>query len=99
VTGYCPEHDPILAYGHVRCRQCGHTAWPTDAEWLGGGTILATYPASCEHHEAVTFLVDPAALPSADWCQAFAATTGSLCRNRAAAGSVFCRQHSRKRVW
>ena len=100
MTGrYCADHDPILACGFCRCGQCGHTAWPTDAEWLDGGTILATYPASCEHHGAATFLVDPAALtPSGDWCNALAATTGSPCRNRPAAGSEFCRQHSRKQV-
>jgi hypothetical protein len=96
---YCPEDDPILACGFLRCGQCGHSAFPADAAWLGGGTILATYPASCEHHGAVTFLVDPAALtPSADWCQAIAATTGNPCRNRPGPGSEFCRQHSRKQV-
>ena len=57
MTGYCPEHDPILACGFLRCGLCGHAAWPTDAEWLDGGTILASYPASCEHHDAVTLLV------------------------------------------
>jgi hypothetical protein len=61
--------------------------------------ILATYPATCEHRDAVTFLVDPAALsPGGDWCNSIAATTGSPCRNRPAPGSEFCHQHGRKPV-
>jgi hypothetical protein len=88
VTGYCARHDPILACGFLRCGRCGHSAFPADAEWLPGGLIVATYPPACDHHEAVTFLVDPVALtPGDDWCSAIATTTGSPCRNRPAPGS------------
>jgi hypothetical protein len=100
MMAYCPDHDPILAAGYLRCHTCGRAAWPADAEWLGDGTILATYPPACEHlGDAITFVVDPAALDlSPDWCNAIAATTGSLCRNRSAPGARFCHQHGRKRV-
>jgi hypothetical protein len=99
VSGYCPDHDPILACGRHRCGQCGHTAWPADAEWLDDGTILASYPPACEHVGAATFLVDPSALAlSPFWCNALAVTTGEMCRRRPAPGSEFCRQHGRKQV-
>ena len=42
---YCPRHDPILA-GPFCCGS-GVTAWPVDAEWLGGPLILATFEQDC----------------------------------------------------
>lgn len=96
---YCAAHDPILACGVLRCPRCGRTAWPADAEWLPGGLVLATWPPGCGHRGAVTFVVDPGALARFDdWCSALAVTTGDLCRNRAAPGSGYCRQHGRKQA-
>jgi hypothetical protein len=54
MSGYCPAHDPILYAGHVRCPTCGHTGYPTDAEWLPDGTILAAYAAPCGHRQPAT---------------------------------------------
>jgi hypothetical protein len=45
VTGYCPDHDPILA-GPFRCG-CGAEAYPVDAEWIGGALVLATFEQVC----------------------------------------------------
>jgi hypothetical protein len=44
VSGYCPEHDPILAIPQpFRCGRCGTEAYATDAEWITGTLILATF--------------------------------------------------------
>jgi hypothetical protein len=91
---YCPDHDPILRAGFGRCGACGHTAYPDDAEWLEDGTILASYPAACEHARPGTWIIDPDAL-AADpgWCAAQTTTTGSPCRKRPRPGSAFCWWH------
>jgi hypothetical protein len=94
VIGYCPDHDPILAAGHVRCPECGRAGYPVDAEWAGEGLILVSYAASCEHHGPGTFFVATALLePSRTWCNATAASTGELCRKPARGGTGYCRWH------
>ena len=100
VSVYCPDHDPILRAGHVRCHTCGRTAYPADAEWVGD-RILVAYAPACEHSRPQAWLVDPAATaPIPDWCIALAVTTGSPCRKRPRPGSAFCWQHgpARRRV-
>jgi hypothetical protein len=49
VSGYCPDHDPILAIPQpFRCSYCGTEAYATDAEWLTGTLVLAAFEQ--DHH-------------------------------------------------
>lgn len=50
--------DPLLKAGHVTCPTCGQIAYPTDAMWIGA-SIMASFPAPCEHSPELTWLIDP----------------------------------------
>jgi hypothetical protein len=92
--GYCPDHDPILAGGHLRCPECGRAGYPVDAEWAGEGLVLASYAAPCEHYGPETILVSTALLtPSETWCNATASSTGQLCRRPSTGSTGYCRWH------
>jgi hypothetical protein len=43
MTGYCPDHDPILVVGHLTCLHCKAASWPADAEWVAHDLILASF--------------------------------------------------------
>jgi len=83
-VSWCPDCDPILRAGFIRCRVCGIDSYPADAEWVSGGLIIATYPPACGHRAAaMTWVVDPAKLASAEpRCEA-ATQSGARCRNTA----------------
>ena len=105
MSGYCPDHDPILHATYVTCGSCGARSWPADAEWMTATLVLATY--APEHEPGCpwrgfpsTVLLnlgqdDPAipSLPGPRLCRGTAATTGRQCRQHARPGSGFCQYH------
>jgi hypothetical protein len=98
-VNYCPEHDPLLLAGHVVCGTCGRRGWPTDADWVDGRQLIATYPPGCDHQTGGTWLVDPGQLaPDTRWCGVPASSTGEPCRNRRQPDGSPCRLHNRRQV-
>lgn len=96
-TGYCADHDPLLCAGLVTCELCGHVAYPTDAAWLDGRLVMASFPAPCAHVRPISGVVDTTQLGRSDlWCHALTRTTGDPCRNRARPGGRPCRIHGER---
>jgi hypothetical protein len=93
-VSYCPDYDPILRAGYLRCFECGRASYPGDAEWAGEGLIMASYAPACGHAGPQMILVNPALITlSETWCNAMALSTGELCRKPAVGGTGFCRWH------
>lgn len=88
-------YDPLIAAGRVSCSACASVAYATDARWAtdDGRLLLATYPAACEHTQAITWLIDldTPARPRM-WCHERTRTTGDPCRNKARDGGP-CHLH------
>lgn len=102
---YCPNHDPILVAGYNTCGTCGATSYPTDADWVGEGQVLATFASTCQpscprRGPARTILLEFGADPVIPevqrprLCRAIAATTGRRCRGYAQPGSGYCHHHN-----
>lgn len=97
----CPRHDPITCAGFVICKTCGRRGYPSDAEWIDGDLILATFNAPCSHAKAQTQVVMPSQLeeittPEPDRCQGKVRTgarKGQRCTRLAKPGSEYCTQH------
>ena len=59
VTARCsPTCDATHHAGYLTCDVCGSPAWPSDAAWLDGDRILATYNPTCSHAVAQVSVVD-----------------------------------------
>jgi hypothetical protein len=105
----CPGHDPLLRAASVTCGCCGAESWPTDAGWVTGTLVLATY--SPEHRPGCpwrgfpgTVLLDlgqdDLSIPAVERprrCRGTATTTGRQCRHYARSGSGYCRSHDPQR--
>jgi hypothetical protein len=50
--------DPVHHAGYLTCPVCEAPAWPTEATWLDGESIIATYVPTCPHAEAQVCVVD-----------------------------------------
>jgi hypothetical protein len=104
VTGYCADHDPIMAAGWVEC-PCGSRSWPVEAEWVTGTLVLAAFDPEhepgCPHRGFPRVVLldrsqDDLSIPPVDRprrCRGIAATTGQRCRARARPGSGYCSSH------
>jgi hypothetical protein len=106
---YCPDHDPILNATHATCACCGAESWPTDAAWITGDLLLATYDP--EHEPGCpwrgyprTVLLDHGqdddGIPAVERprrCRGIAASTGRPCRHYARPGSGYCSAHDPER--
>jgi hypothetical protein len=104
-SGCCQDHDPILHATYVTCGHCGARSWPTDAEWITGTLVLATY--APEHEPGCPWRGFPAtvlldlgqddqAIPAVQrprLCRATASSTGRQCRGHARPGSGYCSHH------
>ncbi|RKS10041.1 hypothetical protein DFP74_5788 [Nocardiopsis sp. Huas11] len=89
----CPDHDPLIRAGHVQCHRCGRVAYPTDAAWVGA-LIVASFPATCEHTDPMSWVVDPddsEEEPLPEFCGALT-RSGDPCRIRTH-GHGQCRHH------
>jgi hypothetical protein len=110
VSGYCPDHDPILHATSVTCGGCRAESWPTDAEWITGKLVLATYapehePGCPARRAPRTVLLDlgqddqviPALPERPRRCHGTAASTRQQCRGYARPGSAYCLHHGPER--
>jgi hypothetical protein len=109
MTGYCPDHDPILLAGTLTCG-CGLMCYPVRAAWAGDGLILAEfedhgYAPGCRARRGTrVVLVDLGAqsqeIPAVirpRRCRAVAATTRRQCKSPARPGSAYCGWHDPER--
>lgn len=67
-------------------------AYPTSADWLTDGRIIATYPPPCAHSDraGTAWIVDPSHLTRSAFCHA-PTRTGVPCRIRT--GGRRCHHH------
>lgn len=96
------DRDPILLAGVARCPRCRRVAFPVDAAWLDGTSILVTYAKPCSHLPGLTIVLIARDLvvPGFDWSRwvsgrrcAGRNRRGRPCGSYATAGSDFCHVH------
>ena len=104
-TPHRQDHDPILHATRVTCRTCGAESFPTDAEWITGTLLLATYEPGCERGcpwrgFPSTVLLDlgqdDLSIPAVERprrCRGTAVSTGQQCKRYARPGSGYCSRH------
>lgn len=75
---------------HLRCARCGATAAASDAVELGNSTLLAAFPAACQHAPGRMLVI------TLTWCTATTAA-GELCEWKAKADGL-CGVHLAQRA-
>jgi hypothetical protein len=53
-----PDCDPRHHAGYFDCDVCGAPIWASEAIWLDGNSILATFTPACGHAEEQVTVVD-----------------------------------------